>query len=48
MKRRAFVLKGLAASAATLGGLSGARSQEAPIDVLIIGAGLAGLACARR
>ena len=48
MKRRAFLLQGLAASATTLGGLSRASSQEIPIDVLIIGAGLAGLACARR
>ena len=48
IKRRAFLLQGLAASATTLGGLSRVSSQEAPVDVLIIGAGLAGLACARR
>ena len=48
MKRRTFVLQGLAASAATLGGLKGVKGQEASIDVLIIGAGLAGLACAKR
>lgn len=48
MKRRAFVLQGIAASAAVLGSLSQSRSQEIPVDVLIIGAGLAGLACARR
>lgn len=48
MKRRAFVLQGLAASATAIGGIRRASSQESSIDVLIIGAGLAGLACARR
>ena len=48
MKRRAFVLQGLAASAAAIGSLKRAHGQETSIDVLIIGAGLAGLACARR
>jgi len=48
MKRRTFVLQSLAASATALSSLRRAGSQETPIDVLVIGAGLAGLACARR
>ena len=51
MRRRAFVWQGLAASAAVLGGAIGpswGQSASAPVDVIVIGAGLAGLACARR
>lgn len=45
--RRRFLLQGFAASAGLLAGLGRAGAQEAPLDVIVIGAGLAGLACAR-
>lgn len=44
MRRRALLAQGLAAASA----LSAAALRDAPVDALVIGAGLAGLACAQR
>jgi monoamine oxidase len=48
MRRRAFVVQGFAASASLLGVISPGLGQDVPIDVIVVGAGLAGLACAKR
>lgn len=48
MRRRTVIGQGLAASLAVLGGLAVASQPEQAIDVVVIGAGLAGLACAQQ
>lgn len=48
MRRRAVLGQGLAASVALLGGLTEPSKPKQELDVLVIGAGLAGLACAQR
>ena len=47
MRRRIFLGQGLAASMALLGGLGQAAKPDQSFDALVIGAGLAGLACAQ-
>ena len=48
MRRRTVLGQGLAASVALLGGLTGPSKPRQELDALVIGAGLAGLACAQR
>ena len=47
MRRRTLIGQGLAASTALLAGrMLMSAQQDQPIDALVIGAGLSGLACA--
>ena len=49
MRRRKFLGYGLASAAGLMGGRFAIASKpDPPIDALVIGAGLAGLACAQR
>ena len=48
MRRRTVIRRGMTASLALLGGLSMAPPPKPAIDVIVIGAGLAGLACAQQ
>lgn len=48
MRRRTVIAQGMAASLAVLGGLSMGSQRTQAIDAVVIGAGLAGLACAQQ
>ena len=48
MRRRTVIGRGMTASLALLGGVTMASPPNPAIDAIVIGAGLAGLACAQR